>query len=125
MTNNIICQKLLEVVAKEKILIDEPMSKHTTFKIGGNADFFVMPTEKEEVEKIVKFCRMNNIKLTVIGNGSNTLVKDGGIRGITIKIGANKIEKETYKDGMIYTCGAGTPITLIAKKALEDKLTRT
>ena len=123
MTNDIIYQKLLEIVKKDKVFANEPMSKHTTFKIGGNADFLVLPTQKEEIKMIIELCRRNNVKLTVIGNGSNTLVKDGGIRGITIKVDSKKIEKEVCNDGMIYTCGAGVPITLVARNALEDGLT--
>ena len=74
---------LLEILPKEYIYIDEPMSKHTTFKIGGLADYFVTPTKSEQIKKIIVISKQNNIPLTVIGNGSNVLVKDSGIRGIT------------------------------------------
>lgn len=80
-----ILKQLLEIVAKDNIRIDEPMSKHTTFKIGGNADFFLRPTSEEELKHIMKVAKNNNIPITVIGNGSNVLVKDEGIRGFVIK----------------------------------------
>ena len=65
---------LLEILPKEYIYIDEPMSKHTTFKIGGLADYFVTPTKSEQIKKIIVISKQNNIPLTVIGNGSNVLV---------------------------------------------------
>ena len=123
MTNNMIYQKLLEILPKENILVDEPMKKHTTFRIGGNADFFVMPKEKEEIKEIIKLCKSQDIKLTIIGNGSNILVKDGGIRGITLKPNLKELKKEKIENGIIYTCGAGVPLNIIAKNALDDEMT--
>lgn len=71
----------LKLITDEKnIFVDEPMKKHTTFKTGGNADFLVMPSKKEEFAKLLQL----DVKKTVIGNGSNMLVKDGGIRGVVI-----------------------------------------
>ena len=68
------------------------MKNHTSFKIGGPADFFVILKNIEELKKVKKFSLENNIPFYIVGNGSNLLVKDNGIRGIVAKIDFNKIE---------------------------------
>ncbi len=73
-------------IPKEDIYINEPMSKHTTFKIGGPADVFVKVRTVEQIKKIVEFANLNGQPIQILGNGSNVLVKDKGIRGITVKI---------------------------------------
>lgn len=123
MADDIIYQKLLEIVPKENIFKDEPMKKHTSFKIGGNADFFVIATELEEIKKILELSRRKNIPLTIIGNGTNILVKDEGIRGITLKLELKKMTKEIEEDKITYTCESGLPLSLIATRALEDGTT--
>lgn len=123
MADDIIYQKLLEIVPKENIFKDEPMKKHTSFKIGGNADFFVIATELEEIKKILELSRRKNIPLTIIGNGTNILVKDEGIRGITLKLEFKKMTKEIEEDKITYTCESGLPLSLIATRALEDGTT--
>ena len=76
-----IYSKMLEVLSKEQIYLNEPMSKHTSFKIGGPADVFVKPKSMEELKNIIKLAKENNIQITVIGNGSNLLVKDRRNKG--------------------------------------------
>ena len=71
-----IYSKMLEFLSKEQIYLNEPMSKHTSFKIGGPADIFVKPKNIEELKNIINIAKENNIKTTIIGNGSNLLVKD-------------------------------------------------
>lgn len=73
-------------IPKEDIYLNEPMSKHTTFKIGGNADIFVKLKSVEKIEKIIETARKIGVPLKFIGNGSNILVKDEGIRGVVAKI---------------------------------------
>ena len=68
--------KMLEFLSKEQIYLNEPMSKHTSFKIGGPADIFVKPKNIEELKNIIELAKKSNIQATVIGNGSNLLVKD-------------------------------------------------
>ncbi|SEF59662.1 UDP-N-acetylmuramate dehydrogenase [Caloramator fervidus] len=113
-------QKELEkVLNKEQILINEPMKKHTSFKIGGPADFLVIPYTKEELIEVINFCTKNNINFYLIGNGSNLLVSDKGIRGVVIKTtGLSKVE---VKDNIIIAeCGAS--LAKVSKKALENSL---
>lgn len=71
-----IYNKLIEKIDKNKVYQNEPMSKHTTFKIGGPADIFVKVETIDELKYVIQKCKENNVPLTVIGNGSNILVKD-------------------------------------------------
>ena len=68
--------QMLELLSEEQIYLNEPMSKHTSFKIGGPADIFVKPKNVDELKNLIKLAKENNIQITVIGNGSNLLVKD-------------------------------------------------
>lgn len=79
-------------IPKERILFNEPMKKHSTFKIGGQAECFIKVQNIQELKEILKFANNNNIKITVIGNGSNLLVLDSGIKGITIMMNLEKYE---------------------------------
>lgn len=80
-------QQLKNVLQNEQILIEEPLAKHTTFQIGGPAEFLLLPETNNQVASLVKLCRESNMPFYVIGNGSNLLVSDKGYRGIIIKIG--------------------------------------
>ena len=71
-----IYSQMLEFLSEEQIYLNEPMCKHTSFKIGGPADIFVKPKNIDELKNIIKLAKENNIQTTVIGNGSNLLVKD-------------------------------------------------
>lgn len=71
-----IYNEMLKVLSENQIYLNEPMSKHTSFKIGGPADIFVKPKNIDELKFIINLAKENNIPLTVIGNGSNLLVKD-------------------------------------------------
>ncbi len=104
-----------------KILLDEPMKKHTSFKIGGPVDIMVIPSSEEQIVKAIKLCRENNIPFYIMGNGTNLLVKDGGIRGVIIKLneGFNKI---VVRDNHI-SCESGALITAVSRKAMYNSLT--
>ena len=73
-------------ISKEKIKYNEPMAKHTSFKIGGPAQCFINAESVEEIKQICKVASKNDINLTIIGNGSNLLVTDNGINGIVVKV---------------------------------------
>lgn len=77
--------KLKSVIASERLRIDEPMSAHTTFRIGGPADFLALPATAGEVSAILTLANEYNVPVTVLGNGSNVLVLDNGIRGLVVK----------------------------------------
>ena len=86
-----------QIISKEKIYINEPMSKHTTFQIGGPAECFIKIESQGELKSILNFVKEKNIPLTIIGNGSNILVSDDGIKGIVLKIEIKKLEIEPTK----------------------------
>ena len=93
---------------------DEIMSKYTSFKVGGPADIFIKVKTHEELKYILEYVKENKIPLTVIGNGSNLLVKDKGIRGITIKLDFNEIEIEEKDNEVIIDVGAGVKLGMLA-----------
>lgn len=108
---------LERIIKKENIRYNEDMKNHTTMKVGGPCDCLVMPESIEEIEKLVKYAKENNIKYYIIGNGSNLLVLDEGIRGLVIKI-ANKFCNVEVKDNIIIAqSGVSMPkLAQIAKK---------
>lgn len=112
--------KLESILLKEDILQEEPMSKHTTFRIGGQADFFVTPRSMEEVSRIVLFCKENNVPYYIIGNGSNLLVGDKGYRGIIIQIG--KQFNQIDIDGTVIVAKAGVMLSRLAMEAANHGL---
>ena len=84
--------ELQNVMGGSGIFMEEPMKKHTTFKIGGPADIFVKVKTIQELKYVIDVAKKENAPVTVIGNGSNILVKDGGIRGIVVKPEFKEIE---------------------------------
>lgn len=94
------------------ISLDEPMSKHTSFKIGGPADIFIKVTTIQDIQYILNFVNINNVPLTVIGNGSNLLVKDGGIRGIVVQNAIDTIEID--KENLVVDVGNGVKLGMLA-----------
>lgn len=109
-------QKLIE----GKVRLNEYLKKHTTWRIGGPADVFVDPASKKDVCRVVEVARSKGIPVTVIGNGSNLLVKDGGIRGIVIKIGRGLAGIEVK--GMVIRAGAGAMLPELAAAARKAGL---
>ena len=114
-----IVEILTEEFSKDQIFIEEPMKKHTSFKIGGKADILVKIKKIEELKYIIKIAKKYNIYLTVIGNGSNILVKDRGIRGIVIKLEMNDI---TIQNNIV-TVGAGVKLGELAQRLLKEEIT--
>ena len=111
---NIELEKLIGV---NKIKYDEPMSKHTTMKVGGPCDILVLPESIEDIQKTVEYSIKNNINWLVLGNGSNTLVCDEGIRGIVIRLGNNFSKVKVENNTIIAQSGASIPlVSQIAKK---------
>ncbi len=90
-------EEIYEILTKElrisEVYKNEPMSKHTSFKVGGNADIFIKAKALEDIKYILNIVNSSNIPLVVIGNGSNLLVKDNGIRGITMR---NRFARNRY-----------------------------
>ena len=116
-----ILKDLCHITGEENVLTDELMSRHTTFRIGGPADFFVTPEKKEQIGQIIELCRGRNIPYYIVGNGSNLLVGDRGYRGVIIQVfkKMNQIRAEGEK---IYA-QAGALLSKVAAAALEASLT--
>ena len=100
---------------------NEPMQAHTSFRIGGPADILVLPTDIHQLEAVVIKARQEKIPLTVIGNGSNLLVKDQGIRGLVVKIGNTIKNIKCQEDKII--AEAGVSLAAVANKAAACSLT--
>ena len=102
------------------IKLNEPMKKHTTFRAGGPADYFYEPETYEDIKNILKVAKEENIPVTIIGNGSNLLVKDGGIRGLVIKLYENFCEIKV--DGEYIKALSGAKMPQIGNAALKEGL---
>lgn len=112
-------EDIYEFIPNENVYINEPMSKHTSFKIGGNADIFLKITKAEEIEELVKFVKKENMPLYILGNGSNVLVKDKGIRGIVAKMCISDYQLE---DECTIKVDAGMLNSKIARILLDNSL---
>ncbi|KXG78587.1 UDP-N-acetylenolpyruvoylglucosamine reductase [Fervidicola ferrireducens] len=112
---------LCKVIPSDRVKIDEPMKYHTSFRIGGPADVMVLPQDVDEIRKVVNYCNQNSIPFFVMGNGTNLLVRDKGIRGVVIKIAQNF--NDVKVEGNIIKARAGALLSLVAKAALENGLT--
>ena len=121
MNKDFIYKQLLNILEEESVKIDEPMKKHISFKVGGPADFLVKPKTEEELAKVIKFAKEENIPYLVIGNGSNLLVKDGGIRGIVIELSDNFNDFEI--EGNIIKAQSGALLSILGRNALRNSLT--
>ncbi len=113
--------KLITVIDKDRVLQEEPMKKHITFRVGGNADYFVMPNSISEVKGILACCKENHIPYYILGNGSNLLVGDKGFRGVVIQI--YKEMNQIEVTGNTVTAQAGALLSKVGHAALEAELT--
>ena len=105
-----------------EVKADEPMKNHTSFKIGGNADLFITVSDKGQLSAVTAFCRENGISLFVLGNGSNLLVSDKGIRGAVLRLSGEFCDIGWNDDGTLH-CGAGAQLSKLCAFALEHSLT--
>ena len=121
MNKQFIYKELLNILDEKNIKVDEPMKKHISFKVGGPADFLVKPKTEEELRNVVEFAKKENVPFIVIGNGSNLLVKDGGIRGIVIELSDNFNNYEI--DGNIIKAQSGALLAIIGRNAMKNSLT--
>lgn len=99
----------LRSIVRGRVLRDEPMARHTTFRIGGPADIFVQPLDGDDLAAVIRFARAKGLPFKVIGNGSNLLVGDGGIRGIVARLAPNFSAVEWLADGAVVGGGARLP----------------
>ena len=102
------------------IKYDEPLKNHTSLRIGGPADVFCSPGNIEDLKKVVSISKKYNIPLRVIGNGTNLLILDSGIRGLVINL--NKSFKKIEFSDKIVKVGAGVSLTFLSKMALDREM---
>lgn len=124
-------KSVTEQLPQLSLMQDEPMKKHTTFRIGGPADYYAEP-DVSQISKLIEIAKACDMPVAVIGNGSNLLVGDKGIRGLVIGIGKGLSEIEVTEDvaqqstaqdnGRIITAGAGAILAAVAAKAAEASL---
>ena len=114
-------QRFQEILEDNRILEAELMSRHTTFRIGGPADFFLVPENADEIKKIIAVCKEKNVPYFILGNGSNLLVGDGGYRGAVIQIYRNM--SSVTVEGNEITAQAGALLSAVAAAAKNASLT--
>lgn len=114
-------QRLAGLMDGERIKKDEPMKKHVTFRVGGNADYFVTVKNADEIAAVINLCKEEKVPYFIMGNGSNLLVGDKGIRGVVIQIAKDMNDIEV--DGETITAMAGALLSKIAGAALNAGLT--
>ena len=111
---------LLDEAGCKKVMINEPMNKHTSFKTGGPVDIFVLPDTTEQISKVLKLCKKYSAPVYVLGNCTNTIVTDKGIRGVVIQI-LDKFKNYKVYDNII-EAQAGLMMSQVSKIALENSL---
>lgn len=117
--------KQIENTAKQlncKVLRNAPMSLYTSFKIGGPCDLLISPSSAEVFSQLIKMCGQLEIPVTLIGNGTNLLVSDKGIRGVVFRISDGFNELYLKNENIIF-CGAGVPLSKLCHFALNHSLT--
>lgn len=120
MSQEDILTDLQKLVPRDIIKINEPLKHYTYTKTGGNADFYLSPTKNEEVQTIVRYARQHDIPVTYLGNGSNIIIREGGIRGIVISL--LSLNHIAVSDDAIIA-GSGAAIIDVSKAARDHALT--
>jgi len=120
-----ILSNLVNIVGDENVVGNEPMSKHTSFKIGGNADFFTTPRTVEQIKEIITYCVQNKISYFLMGNGSNLLVSDDGYRGVIIQLYEkfNNIEYADSEKKVIVKAQAGVMLGRLGNELMKKSIT--
>lgn len=114
-------QAIENIVGQDNMILDCPMSAHTTFRVGGPADCLVTPSTVEQISGILDYCRSQSIPYLVIGNGSNLLVKDGGVAGVVVDLSTKF--NDISVSGDVVTAQAGALLSKVARSAYGAGLT--
>ena len=118
---NVLNEKIEKILDTSRIYRNELMKQHTTFRVGGPADFFVMPNTVEEVKEILSLCKEMKVPYYILGNGSNLLVSDQGFRGVVIQI--YKQMNQITIEGTLVKAQAGALLSKIGAASLDASLT--
>lgn len=114
-------EKLHKLFGEAQVKAQEPMASHTTFRIGGPAEYYVIPKTPQEIAAVIRLCREENCPYFILGNGSNLLVGDRGYRGVVIQLSKNF--DEIRVQGTKVTAQAGAMLIRVAKEAGKAGLT--
>jgi len=117
----LLAREIEKIAGQENVKLDEPMKNHTSFKVGGPADILVTPVSVSQLSQILKLCKNKSVPVFVMGNGTNLIVRDKGIRGVVVKIFDN-LNQFTVKDDII-TAYAGILLSRVSTIAYENGLT--
>lgn len=117
-----IMEKLVEILDESRVSVDVPMAEWTSFKTGGIAECMVHPKSDEEIKEIVSLAKENNIPFYIVGNGTNTLVRDGGIKGIIIGLYQNFNAIDINEETGIITVKSGALLSAVANLACRAGL---
>lgn len=117
--NHHMYEKLISITATKNVMVAEHLKNHTYTRLGGKVDFYVTPETYDEVQQIVQLANQTNIPFTMLGNGSNLIVKDGGIRGIVLNL--QNLASIT-SDGTTIVAGSGARIIDVSRYALANQL---
>lgn len=115
-----IYKELAAIVTEANVVKNKPLKDHTYTKLGGNADYFVTPTKAAQVQQVVQFAKEKDIPFMLLGNGSNLIIKDGGIRGIVMYLGELM---NMSVEGTVLHAEAGALIVEVSRLALDHSLT--
>src|SRR5690625_2028041 len=113
-------EQLIDILEKDNVIKDKALKNHTYTRLGGAADFFVTPVTYEQVQQVVILANKENIPFTLLGNGSNLIIRDGGIRGIVMYLG--KLSNITVEETKMIA-QSGALIAEASKEALQSNLT--
>ncbi|WP_217587319.1 UDP-N-acetylmuramate dehydrogenase [Lentibacillus saliphilus] len=119
MVDPLIYEELVQLIGEHNVVANKPLKNHTYTRLGGHADYFVTPDSYEQVQAIVKFAKRSNVPFTLLGNGSNLIIKDGGIRGIVLYLGQLADIRTT---GTTITAQSGARIIDVSQEALAHSL---
>ena len=117
-----IYKQLCDIVTEDNVLTDELMSRHTTFRVGGPADYYVMPESINQITELVRICVSGNIAYHIHGNGSNVIFSDSGYHGVVISIGQSMSGLVLKEDGVVIHADAGVTLAKLAAFAAENSL---
>ena len=119
--NTMIKTDLESIVGTDGVIARQPLSKYTSFQVGGPADFLVLPRDNQQIAQVSVYCTKNNIPLHVLGRGTNVLVSDNGLKGVVIALGENLSGVKVAGCGIVAQAGASLP--RVSSIALVNSLT--
>ena len=115
-------KQFINILGEENALSMESMAKHTTFRVGGPADYYLIPHGVQQIKEVIALCKANEIPFFILGNGSNLLVGDGGYRGAVIQIFRN-MSSVSVEGEDVLGAEAGALLSSVARTALNNSLT--